>query len=101
MAAPREPIYLGRETYRRRRLIDAVRLLPVAGALFFLGPILGSGAGPRSTALGGLYVFAVWFGLIILAAVLGRWLAAAPTGVGSDPLENDVPDGVEPEREGR
>lgn len=101
MAPPREPIFLGRETYRRRRLIDAVRLLPVAGALFFIGPILGSGAGSRSTALGGLYIFAVWFGLIVLAAVLGRWLAAAPGGVGSDPLDHAANDAPEPERAAR
>ncbi len=93
MAPRREPIFLERETYRRRRLIDAVRLLPLVGVLLFLGPLLGSGAAPRSTALGGLYVFSTWLGLIALTALLVRWLARAPGGVGSDPLEPDAAPG--------
>ncbi|GGD44147.1 hypothetical protein [Sinisalibacter lacisalsi] len=90
MAGPREPIFLGRETYRRRRLIDAMRLLPVAGALLFLLPLLGGGATPRSTALGGIYLFVAWFGLILAAALFVRALSRAPDGVGSDPLEPEA-----------
>ncbi|SMH31847.1 hypothetical protein [Maritimibacter sp. HL-12] len=90
MVGPREPIFLGRETYRRRRLIDAMRLVPMAGALLFLLPLLGSGTAPRSTALGGFYLFVVWFGLIFFAFVLVRALARAPGGVGSDPLEPET-----------
>jgi len=93
VAPPREPIFLGRETYRRRRLIDAARILPVVGALLFLGPMLGSGAAPRSTALGGLYIFAVWFGLIVMAALLVRWLGRGTGGNLADPLE---PEGEPP-----
>ena len=89
MAPRREPIFLGRETYRRRRVIDALRLLPLAGLLLFLGPLLGSGAGPPSTAMGGIYVFSAWLVLILLAALLVRWLAGAPGGVATDPLEAD------------
>jgi len=87
--------FLGRETYRRRRLIDGMRLLPVAGGLLFLLPLLGSGGAQRSTALGGLYLFLAWFGIILVAAVLVRALARAPGGVGSDPLEPDT--GATPE----
>jgi hypothetical protein len=90
LAARREPIFLGRETYRRRRLIDTMRLLPMAGALFFLLPLLGGGEAGRSTALGGLYLFVAWFVIILAAAVLVRALAGAPGGVGSDPLEPEM-----------
>lgn len=87
MAAPRSTVFLARETYRRRRLIDAVRVLPVLGALLFLVPLLGAETEARRTALGGLYIFAAWGLLIIGAALIVRGLARAPSGVGSDPLE--------------
>lgn len=89
MPASREPIFLGRETYRRRRLIDALRLLPIVGFLFFLSPILGSEGEPRSTALGGVYLFAVWLVLIVMSALLVRVLSRAPGGVSADPMEPD------------
>lgn len=85
MAGGREPIFLGRETYRRRRLIDALRLLPFAGTVLFFAPLLGDGS--RSTAATGGYVFAAWLGLILLARGLVRVLSRAPGGVGADPLE--------------
>ncbi len=87
--APREPIFLGRETYRRRRLIDAMRLLPVVGFLFFLSPLLGASAAPRSTASGMAFLFAVWLVLIVISAGLVRVLSRAPGGVAADPLEPD------------
>lgn len=88
MAQPRSTVFLARETYRRRRLIDAVRVLPVLGALVFLVPLLGSGSEERSTALGGIYIFAAWALLIVGTGLIVRGLARAPSGVGSDPLEN-------------
>lgn len=97
MAGPREPIFLGRETYRRRRLIDAMRLLPIIGGLLFLLPVMGSGGAARSTALAGFYLFIVWFVLILAAALLVRALSRAPGGVGSDPLEPEI--GLPPEVE--
>ncbi len=87
--APREPIFLGRETYRRRRLIDALRLLPVVGFIFFLSPLLGASAGPRSTAAGMAFLFAGWLLLIVVSAGLVRVLSRAPGGVAADPLEPD------------
>lgn len=96
MARPTEPIFLARETYRRRRIIDAMRLVPVVGLGFFLLPVLA--AGGWSTAGGGVYVFAVWFGLIVAAALLTRRLARGAEGVGADPLEPPPapPDPLEP-----
>lgn len=90
MARPREPIFLGRETYRRRRLIDAMRLLPVVGLLLFFAPLLGAGVTGHGTAKLGVFLFSVWFGLIVVAAVLVRLLSKAPGGVASDPLEPDL-----------
>lgn len=71
-----EPLFLERRSYRRRRLADAARLLPLLGAALFLSPVLWfaeGGAGP-GTAAGGIYLFAVWTALILGAAVMSRGL---------------------------
>ncbi len=97
MKAPRQPLYLARESYRRRRAMDAARILPFLGIFLFALPRLwGAEAGPgEETAREGLYLFTVWGGLIVAAALLGRWLApsldartdaeaADPAGPGRD-----------------
>ena len=78
----RSPVFLARRAYRLRRLRDAARLLPVAGAFLLLLPILWepAGASARNTAWDGIYVFAVWGGLIVLAAWLAQGLAAGEEG---------------------
>ena len=76
----RGPLFLKRQTYRRRRLRDLSRLLPAIGGVFFLLPILwspGSSAEPN-TAGDGIYLFLVWFGLIVVAALLAPSLSAGP-----------------------
>ncbi len=64
--------------------MDAARLLPVLGALLFLLPMLWSplpGKEPgRSTASDGLYLFAAWAVLIVVAAVLGPRLVSIEQG---------------------
>ncbi|KAF0675010.1 hypothetical protein [Profundibacterium mesophilum] len=80
MSGPRsEPPFLERQTYRRRRLMDAARLLPIVGAIFFALPLLWAGgtaqSGAASTAQGGLYVFIIWGGLILCAVLMARPLA--------------------------
>ncbi|OIP83587.1 MAG: hypothetical protein AUK37_07025 [Rhodobacterales bacterium CG2_30_65_12] len=90
MAAPREPIFLARQTYRRRRLIDAMRFVPVVGLVLFMVPLLSGGVASRGTAAGGMFVFAVWFGLILVAALLVRLLARAADGAPSDLLDPDA-----------
>lgn len=73
--------FLERQTYRRRRLMDAARLLPVLGAVLLALPLLWAGPdgdmpeSAASTARGGIYVFAVWTGLIVCAVLIGRPLA--------------------------
>ena len=79
MRSQRQPLFLARQSYRRRRLADASRLLPVVGGVLLVLPLLWrGGAGAVSTSVVGLYLFAVWFGLIAAAALLVRWLTAAP-----------------------
>jgi len=75
--APRQPLFLARRTYRRRRLIDAARLLPLLGTLLAAFPILwpaGDDAGVL-VAREGIYLFVVWFGLVVAAFLLSRGLA--------------------------
>ncbi|WP_300512833.1 hypothetical protein [Aliiroseovarius sp.] len=89
MSGGREPLFLARQTYRRRRVADAARLLPLLGVLLFMLPLLGAagagngGEGTGSTSIGGIYIFAVWGGLILAAALLSGPLSAgnpAPSG---------------------
>jgi hypothetical protein len=75
-----QPLFLARQSYRRRRLMDAARLLPFLGAFLFLIPVLWRGAdgGARSTASDGIYLIVVWAGLIVAAFVISRALMHAP-----------------------
>ena len=81
------PLFLAPQGYRRRRLHDAARLVPVFGAFLFLLPILWSPAdtASRDTAPDGVYLFAVWAGLIAVAAFLSRRLSAEETAPEDDP----------------
>lgn len=87
-----QPDLLSPARYRRRRATDAVRLLPVVGALLFLAPLLWARApGGLGTANGGIYLFGVWVGLIAIAMVLARYLRRPddapedPSGAGNEP----------------
>ncbi len=81
----RAPLYLARESYRRRRLTDAARLLPVVGIVLFILPMLWTSPdeGGAGTAGAKLYLFAVWLGLVITAHLLSRALSR-PVG-GAEP----------------
>lgn len=67
------PVFLERDLYRRRRLMDAARLLPAFGTALLLLPMLW--ARDQGTATGAVYTFLVWFGLIAFAALLARRLS--------------------------
>lgn len=76
----RRPLFLAPAGYRQRRRGDAARLLPVLGAFLVAMPLFWPGAGPSDAPSGqterdGLYLFAVWLGLILAAALLARGLA--------------------------
>jgi len=84
MAKPPEPLFLARESYRRRRLGDAARLLPLLGLALLLLPALWS-----TTASAMIYIFAVWAFLILLVAILSRRLLA--TEPEADERRSDPP----------
>jgi hypothetical protein len=72
MSRPPSPLFLERESYRRRRLMDAARILPVLGLVLFLLPALWRQPGEPNTAGEAVYLFAVWALLILAAALLAR-----------------------------
>jgi hypothetical protein len=76
---PRPPLYLARQSYRRRRMMDASRLLPFFGLVLILMPLVWQpeGATAPATSGAGVYLFVVWFGLILAAAGLARGLGPA------------------------
>lgn len=88
MRQPRAPLFLARAVYRRRRMRDAARLLPLVGLFLMLLPALWSpGRGGGGAAV---YVFSVW-ALLILGAV-----ALAPGLARPDPDSAD-PDSADPD----
>ncbi|MEL6644135.1 MAG: hypothetical protein AAFQ79_09385 [Pseudomonadota bacterium] len=75
MSGPREPVFLERETYRVRRLMDAARFLPFLAALIFLTPLVfGSTAGTSASLI---YLFVGWLALIAVAYGISRRLATS------------------------
>lgn len=72
-------LFLERRTYRKNRLQDAARLLPVLGAILFFGPVFitDDTGGEAGTSLAAwlVYCFVVWLGLIALTFVVSRTLA--------------------------
>ena len=68
---PPEPLFLARQSYRRRRLGDAARVLPIVGTVLFLLPVLWAEAGTRS---GLVYIFSVWALLILVVAPISARL---------------------------
>lgn len=65
-------MFLARETYRVRRLMDVARFLPFLGFFIFVVPTLW--AKEAGTAIGVAYIFAAWAVLIVLAFVIARRL---------------------------
>lgn len=73
---PNGPVFLERQTYRMRRLMDAVRLLPLLGAALWMVPLMwplpeAEGGGiAMSSAL--QYLFGVWLMLVVMRLILWR-----------------------------
>ncbi len=86
MKRPGLPLFLQRRPYRRRRRIDAARLLPVFGAFLLLLPMLWAPVGARGhdTVDDGLYLFLVWAGLIAVARILAPGLTGDEPGEGEE-----------------
>jgi hypothetical protein len=77
---PQSSVFLEKKTYRRRRMHDAARALPVLGLILLMLPLLWTASdGPAtSNADATLYVFAVWCLLVLLAALVSRALRRDP-----------------------
>ena len=95
MSRKQTPVFVQRRTYRRRRVADGARLLPVFGGILFLIPLLWHGTeapsvGPEPVSDGSrtawvmTYLFVVWFGLAVLSGVLARFLVADDDGAEED-----------------
>ena len=89
------PLFLERGTYRLRRVMDAVRLLPLLGLVLWMIPLLWPSAGdpsgatvPMSRAL--LYIFAVWAVLIVASGAL--WLRIRKLPQKDEPSVDERPD---------
>ncbi len=75
----RQPLFLERRSYRLRRMMDAVRVLPLLGLGLWMVPLLwpvaeGSAeAVPVSMQMSAAlrYVFGVW--LLLIAAAFALW----------------------------
>jgi peptidoglycan/LPS O-acetylase OafA/YrhL len=86
MKRPKGPLFLARAPYRRRRLRDAARLLPVVGAFLLLLPLLWAPDSTMTLTSGDvIYFFLVWLGLIGLAAAFALGLRG---GDGADDEED-------------
>lgn len=84
MRRPKRPLFLARAPYRRRRLRDAARLLPVLGLFLLLLPLLWAPESHVALRSGDvIYFFLVWLVLIGLAA------AFAPGLRGGDGADED------------
>ena len=73
-------VFLERDSYRRRRLTDAIRLLPMLGLIVFMVPLLwpvqdGDTAG-LSTSVALRFLFFGWILLAGLGFIL--WLKSRP-----------------------
>lgn len=83
----RTPMFLARRAYRRRRLIDAARLLPVFAGFLVLVPLLwddGTGGAPVM-AQHAAYLFVIWALFVLIAAALA---------VALRPADLDLPKGA-------
>jgi len=79
-------MFLARAPYRRRRLRDAARLLPVLGLFLLLLPLLWTSEARLALTSGDvIYFFAVWLVLIGLAAAFAPGLRG---GDGADDEED-------------
>ena len=79
-----EYVYLERRRYRRRRIIEALKVLPVLGIFLFGVPLLWSEGVKTSDAM--IYFFSVWLALVFAAVWLARRLGA---GAVEKSLETD------------
>lgn len=85
------PVFLARKSYRRRRMTDAARLLPIVGVFLILLPILWQPASTPApdTGYGVAYLFIVWTLLILAARVISHFAAGEAEDAEDDPDAGD------------
>ena len=84
------PYQIERQTFRRRRLIDATCALPLVGwVLWWLPLMFNHSETPVRTSVALIYIFGVWVGLALIAARLVRLLEAARA---VDPPAGEAPE---------
>jgi hypothetical protein len=72
------PVFVEKRTYRRRRMADAARMMPLLGIGLFLVPLLWRGDGEvegARTVSVMLYIFLAWVFLAGAAAIISRRLS--------------------------
>ena len=69
------PVFLERETYRKRRMRDVARALPILGVVLILIPSMW-GAG-TATSYAVVYIFGIWMFLIGLTAFVSNRVKSA------------------------
>ncbi len=85
MTERQPPVFVQRSTYRRRRLADGARLLPVLGTVMILIPLLWRQEGDTETLRDGArtawvmtYLFLVWLALAVISGIMSRFLGGDP-----------------------
>jgi len=81
--------FMGRSKYPRRRLIDAIRFLPLLGLGLWFLPLLWNARAdetPMSHAI--LYVFGVWLMLVVAAGFLAVLVARLNSDT-DDPVQEN------------
>ena len=90
--SPQSNQFLHRQNYRRRRMTDAARLLPLAGVVLLLIPLLleqtAIGDPAARTSRVGFYIFFIWAGLIACAYGLS-WVLRAGEGPDTEIRQED------------
>lgn len=79
-------LFVERQTYRRRRVQDAARFLPVLGIVLMMVPLLwseGDDGVSMSNAI--QYLFVLWGALVAAAMVLSLYLRDDRTADPDDP----------------
>lgn len=83
MSTKRASLFLERQSYRRRRLIDMVRMLPVIGMMLWSIPLLwpsGDTVGHRvATSDAIIFIFLVWLSMVCGAGALARVMKHSDT----------------------
>lgn len=93
-------LFLERRTYRRNRLQDAARLLPVLGSSLIFTPVFIRGAPGEGPGIAGwlVYFLVIWLVLIGLTLLVSRAIARdheQPAGTAPEtPEDGDDADGT-------